>query len=161
MSIAYREHVKSKKDKSKKPKDFCKVDCDPSEENGWGAKQEFKDECDMNFILKNLKKTGVLSHLNDRQAMYQEIEVTDLQTAMNTVMEAEGMFNQLPAALRKELGNDPIKFVELCQDKSDAAEALLNKYGLRDLPEPEKISKVEIINPPNSSKNDDLTTKSE
>lgn len=156
MSFAYRKHLEDKEVVQKlKPKDFVMTDASPSEEAGFGAKQEFKDECNINFVLRNYKKTGVLTHLSDKIPMYGEVKDMDLQTAMNVMIEAQDTFMKLPAACRKEFDHDPLKFIEAAQ--SVEKHPILEKHGLYDKPKEVPVTKVEVVNPP-SAKNDDLTT---
>lgn len=152
--MKYKKHLETS-EAPLSPKQFCAMQLDYDVSNG--AKQEFKDECNINFILKNYQKTGVITHLSDKLPMFGNVEDVDLQEAMNTMIEAENVFMKLPAKLRKEFDNDPVKFIEAAQsqDKNE----ILDKYGMYDKPKPEVIRKVEVVNTKNSANNDDLTTK--
>lgn len=88
------------------------------------TKQCFKDECDINNILRNYAKTGMLTHLNTNQASYMDLSNLDpdyLQT-LNTISDASDAFMQLPAALRKKFDNDSLSFLSFVHDPANAEE---------------------------------------
>lgn len=113
------------------------------------AKQEFKRECDINNILKQYSKTGMVQHVNKRAAegMYTDLpDAIDFQDSLNLVREAEASFMTLPARVRDQFGNDPAQFLAFCGDPANAEEMV--KLGLRQAPPPEAAPvKVEITNP--------------
>lgn len=76
------------------------------------TKQSFKAECDINTILKNYKKTGLLSHVSQYQGKYEDLsQPTDYQTALNLVIDAQLAFDTLPSQIRKQFQNDPAQFL--------------------------------------------------
>jgi len=73
--------------------------------------QSFKDECDINNIIKKYKRTGVLTHVTSAVGQYGDYSsVPDFHEAMNIVARAQQEFELLPAALRKRFANDPAQF---------------------------------------------------
>lgn len=134
-------------------KEFCKIDASASEENGLGAKQEFRDDCDINHILKSYKKTGVLQTLNGKTPMFEDVEAIDLQEAMNITIEAEKTFMQLPAILRKEFDHSPLEFLKAAQQQEK--HPVLEKHGMYK-PEKQKPKPQEVVVVSNN--NDDKTT---
>lgn len=93
------------------------------------TKQSFKDECDINNILKKYNRTQLLTHVNKIQGSYGDFSgVQDYQTSLNQVIHAQDAFNGLPSDLRKRFLNDPINFIEFVNDPSNYAEAA--KLGL-------------------------------
>lgn len=90
------------------------------------TKQSFKDECDINNIVEKYQRTGAVSHANNYEAQYGDVNVADFQTAMNTVAQANTMFEDLPSSLREEFGDTAgmLNFFET------AGEEELAKYGL-------------------------------
>lgn len=76
------------------------------------TKQEFKDECDINFIMKKYQKTGLMDFVNKYAPHYGEIPAVDYHQACNLVIEARAMFDDMPSSLRKKFDNDPQKFLE-------------------------------------------------
>ncbi len=76
------------------------------------TKQSFKDDCDINLIVKRHASTGMYSHLNPRQPKYGDFSmVTDLQRALELVDLAEHDFFELPSEVRALCQNDPLTFV--------------------------------------------------
>jgi phage internal scaffolding protein len=85
------------------------------------TKQSFKNECDVNNILKNYNKTGILPEGNPGE--YRELDGSDYQDYMNTIAGAQSHFNDLPSAIRKRFENDPSKFLSFVHDDKNIAEA--------------------------------------
>lgn len=80
------------------------------------AKQSFKDESDINFILKKFRKTGLIEHLNVHKGEYAEYGDMDFHEAMLAVRDAEEMFSSLPADVRKRFDNDPGEFLQFAEN---------------------------------------------
>lgn len=81
------------------------------------TKQSFKDQCDINCILRNYDKTGLITHVNDATARYGDFtEVNEYQDSLNLVIEADRAFSELPSHVRKRFGNDPGAFFEFATD---------------------------------------------
>lgn len=75
--------------------------------------QSFRDECDINHIMKRYEKTGILDHVNKHQGAYGDFtQVASYQDALQVVSEAERMFLTLPARIRAEFDNDPGTFLQ-------------------------------------------------
>lgn len=93
------------------------------------TRQEFADECDINVLMARYEKTGVLNHFNARQPQYLDVsEVPDLATSLLYLQEAETAFMRLPAAVRKEFDNDPVKFVDFASDPENLSR--MREWGL-------------------------------
>ena len=92
------------------------------------TKQAHKDECDINKIIRQYDRTGVLTHLNRRQPFYANVDGGDFREAMEIVTSANTMFEELPSALRKEFKNDPALFLDYVQDPQN--EDRLVEWGL-------------------------------
>lgn len=113
------------------------------------TRQEFAEECDINSIMSRYNKTGVINHFSSRAPRYVDFsEVpSDLQTAMQMFIEAENAFMRLPAAVRKEFDNDPVKFVEFAERPENLDQ--VRAWGLAKPAEPEPVPmRVEVVNPP-------------
>lgn len=101
------------------------------------TKQEFKDQCDINNIIKSFKLTGQITHIarNAAQGMYMDLpDELDFQTALNTIREAEEAFDSLPAKIRERFQNDPGQFLAFLSDPANKEEA--TKLGLLNTPAP-------------------------
>lgn len=92
------------------------------------TQQSFKEDCDINVILKRFAVTGELPD-NVRVPQYVDFEETfDFMSSMNVIRAAEEAFAAMPAVVRDRFNNDPAKFVEFANDASNYDEAL--KLGL-------------------------------
>jgi phage internal scaffolding protein len=86
------------------------------------TKQSFRDECDINNILRQFNVTGQLP-VGSVQPQYGDFSgITDYQSALNAVMAAQDSFLQLPAKVRAKFDNDPALFVEFASDEANKDE---------------------------------------
>ncbi len=86
------------------------------------TKQSFRDECDINNILRKFNVTGQLP-VGSVQPQYGDFSgITDYQSALNAVMAAQDSFLALPAKLRAKFGNDAAVFVEFASDEANKDE---------------------------------------
>jgi len=86
------------------------------------TKQSFRDECDINNILRQFNVTGQLP-AGSVQPQYGDFSgITDYQSALNAVMAAQDSFLQLPAKVRAKFDNDPALFVEFASDEANKDE---------------------------------------
>jgi len=80
------------------------------------VQQQFAKETDINEIMRKYKKTGLITHVNQYQAMYGDfISAPDFQDAQQAIADANQMFSELPAEMRDRFGNDPVKFLDFVQ----------------------------------------------
>lgn len=92
------------------------------------AKQEFKEDSDINTILKRFGITGKLPS-NVRMPMYGDFsDVNSFHQAVNAIAAANESFSAMPAHVRSRFQNDPERFVQFCLDDGNRAEAV--KLGL-------------------------------
>lgn len=110
--------------------------------------QNFKDECNINNIMKKFERTGMLNHARQYEGGYGDFTdaPVDFQEAMNIVLDAEKMFATVPAKVRKEFDNDPGKFLAFVDDPKNLDRA--RELGLA-MPAPveEAPMRVEVVNP--------------
>lgn len=86
------------------------------------TKQSFKSECDINVIMARYMNTGVIDFVTKHQAHYGDVSDVDYQTAMQTVAEANSMFEELPSQLRTRFGNDPANFLQFVSNPNNRPE---------------------------------------
>lgn len=101
------------------------------------TKQEFKDQCDINKIVKEFTITGQISHISAKAAQGAFLDLPkdlDYQTSLNTIIAAEDAFMALPAKVRDRFGNDPTEFLTFVTDPKNADE--LVELGIRERPRP-------------------------
>jgi len=87
------------------------------------AQQHFKDECDINNILRQFNVTGLLpeSPLSPRYGDFTGIG--DYHTALNRVIAAQDEFEALPAQIRARFNNDPAELISFLEDDKNRPEA--------------------------------------
>lgn len=96
------------------------------------TKQAFKDEVDINNILKKYQATGILPN-NSRAALAQFGDfsgVPSYRDSLDQVMKAQEMFSELPAAVRNRFRNDPGELITFLADKNNRDDAV--RMGLID-----------------------------
>lgn len=90
------------------------------------TRQSEAAETDINEIVAKYQSKGVITHVNKRAPFYgDDTQAVSLQKAFDVVMTAADAFDSLPAAVRKAAGNDPVEFLQMCQDE-DQVELLRN-----------------------------------
>ncbi len=93
------------------------------------TQQNFAAESDINNILSNWEKNGVVSHLNPLPPQYGDlIDVEDYHSSMNRIVAAREAFDALPSVVRDRFANDPANFLSFVQDPSNVDEMV--KLGL-------------------------------
>lgn len=95
------------------------------------TKSEFADECDINKIMARYKRTGVLPVDVRKQAAAKFGDFSQLPSFMemqDMLIAANDLFMALPAAVRKQFGNDPHEFLAAAETKE--GRELLQKLGL-------------------------------
>lgn len=85
--------------------------------------QAEKDQADINTIVRQFGLTGQLPQ-GVRIPQYADFSeaVTDYQTAVNAILQAESSFLELPANIRARFHNDPQAFLEFCSKESNLDE---------------------------------------
>ena len=95
------------------------------------TKQAFKDETDINQILRKAQREGGISHLIRHGAQYGDFsDVPDLLTAHERITQGHKIFDDLPSELRREFDNDMFKFFEYVNDPANAGDLAEKLPGL-------------------------------
>lgn len=97
------------------------------------TKQSFKDECDVNLIMKRFKKVMGSDYLSRYNSLvggdFLDVSlVSDYRSALDQVKRASAVFDALPAIVRSKFANDPARFVDFCHKPENLPE--LAKMGL-------------------------------
>lgn len=88
------------------------------------TQQQFKEQCDINNIIKQYTLTGELP-LSKKVGQFLDVSnVQDYQTALNTVFEAQQAFDNLPSKIRSRFENDPNQLIAFIEDDANHEEAL-------------------------------------
>lgn len=97
------------------------------------TQQQFKDEVDINRIMKKYQQGIPITHIARTPGFYGDFtKITDFNSAMSAISNAEHSFMQLPSSLRKRFGNDPAQLLEFLSDSKNLDEAV--KLGLMTKP---------------------------
>lgn len=100
------------------------------------TKQQFREQSDINYILRDYEKTGVFRNVNVNEPQYGFVPAIDFHEAMQVVTLAQDNFARVPSEIRERFANDPGQFIEFVQNPDNADE--LRKLGLmRPLDDPE------------------------
>ncbi|WNK12735.1 MAG: internal scaffolding protein [Microvirus sp.] len=112
------------------------------------TRQEFAEECDINVLMSRFEKTGLIDNLNRGEPRYLDVsDVPDMHQAMHILQTATDAFMSLPATVRRDFDNDPIKFVDFCENPENLPK--LREWKLAPpAPLEPGPQKVEVVNPP-------------
>jgi len=97
-------------------------------EDATRTQQHFKDETDINNILRQFNITGQLPTKPMSPRYGDFTGIGDYHAALNQVIAAEGEFMTLPAQLRARFDNDPQELIEFLNNPENKDEAV--KLGL-------------------------------
>jgi phage internal scaffolding protein len=92
------------------------------------TQQHFKDECDINNILRQFNVTGLLPEATLTPRYGDFTGISDYHSALNQVIAAEDEFMRLPAELRARFENDPAQLIDFLDKSENKDEAI--KLGL-------------------------------
>lgn len=110
------------------------------------TEQHHRQRCNVNTILKQYDKTGLITHVNRAKAQYGDFsEVNEYQESLNIVVSAQNAFNALPSDVRERFGNNPGLFFEFATNPDNAEKMV--ELGLAEKRPEKVIPKVEVINP--------------
>ncbi len=80
--------------------------------NDGRTKQSFRDETDINKIIKRAEKTGTISHLTKHKGSYGDFADFDYFDNLQKLTRGREIFDDLPAELRNEFQNSPAQFFD-------------------------------------------------
>lgn len=93
------------------------------------TEQRFKEDSQIENIVKRFEKTGEIPVLANAIKQYGDFtKRLELQSALDTVIRAEEVFNAIPAKIRARFENNPLKFCEFVENPAN--EAALIEMGL-------------------------------
>lgn len=113
------------------------------------TKQSFKEECDINNIIREFGVTGIATHIRQNEGLFVDLPAPmEFQEAIELARGAQSAFDALPAQVRARFENDPEQFLAFMGNPDNQEEMI--KLGLakdtRPGPEPAP-QKVQIVNP--------------
>lgn len=92
-------------------------------------------ECDINNILSQYRRTGIVNHVTQARASYEDLpDAVDYQASMHLLMDAQAAFAGLPAKVRDHYANDPLRLLQAIQDPQQLDQ--LRDFGILRKPAP-------------------------
>lgn len=110
------------------------------------TQQHFKDETDINNILRQFNITGLLPEtpLSPRYGDFTGI--SDYHSALNQVIAAEDEFMALPAQIRSRFDNDPAKLIDFLDNVENKTEAInLGLINSEELPQVVEVPQEKAV----------------
>lgn len=93
------------------------------------TKQSFRDECDINEIVRRGRQGAVVAHVARGVPSYMDVsEVGDYKSALDMLRSTDAFFQGLPAVVRKAFDNDPAEFLDAMD--TDSGRLKLEELGL-------------------------------
>lgn len=88
------------------------------------AQQHFKEQCDINRIVAQYAKTGLVPQSPATPMAEDFVGITDYHTAMNVIRRGDEAFSSLSADVREKFKNDAGRFVDFCLDPDNLDEVI-------------------------------------
>jgi phage internal scaffolding protein len=111
------------------------------------TEQSHKKKCNVNNVISRYYKTGNLDSRMQDGCYGDFTNVSDFQTCLHRVMDANDDFMALPAVIRKRFSNSPANLIEFLSDEANRDEAV--KLGI--IPEPvQTADEPPSLDPPTS-----------
>ena len=105
------------------------------------TEQHHKDQCDVNKILSNYIKNGVLNHQRDYKGYYDDVtSIGDYDSAMQSIAKANSLFAELPSQIRTKFDNDPAKFLAFAGNEENMQEMV--ELGMVNAPEKDPVDPI-------------------
>lgn len=96
------------------------------------TKQSHKDECNINLIVAQYDRTGLITHTKENPGIYTDLQAVDFLQSQLIVTQAKEMFQALPSKIRNKFQNDPAQFMDFMHDPDNKDE--IYKLGLAENP---------------------------
>lgn len=116
------------------------------------TKQSFKDETDINNIVKQFNKTGLLPDMIKQNPKYGDFsDSSTYQESLNLVLFAQEQFNGLSSHIRERFNNDPAKFLEFASSEKNVEEMVKLGLATKNASNDQLDTKKEVLNTPNKT----------
>ncbi len=89
-----------------------------------------KDECDIEKIMARFARTGTISHLEKYEGVYADFSDVDFFTQTQKLTRGREIFDDLPAEIRREFGQNPQAFFNYVNDPANVDELRHKLPGL-------------------------------
>lgn len=80
------------------------------------TKQSFAQESEINNIMAKYEKTGLIDHVKNHGGYADMPAGLEYQDALQLTIDAQIAFDELPANVRREFGNDPFEFLAFVEN---------------------------------------------
>lgn len=110
------------------------------------TQQHLAKETDVNYIVAKFAKTGTVTHVsNAKSNSYRDlVNAPSYQEALQTIINAETLFMEIPAKIRAKFNNDPQQMITYLADPKNTSEAI--SLGLVVAPPP--TQQTPVTDPP-------------
>lgn len=89
------------------------------------TKQSERDACDINKIMAQYERSGVLKHVALNSGFYADVSsVPDYQAAFDVVAAADTLFASLPADIRARFNNNPGDYLDFVSNPANRDELI-------------------------------------
>lgn len=88
------------------------------------TEQSHKRITDVNYIIKQYDKTGLIINQQNIEAQYGDMSGDDYKTMLDTVLNAQKAFDELPSKIRKKFNNNPEDYLRFFEDPENRDEAI-------------------------------------
>jgi len=88
------------------------------------TKQSFKDETDINVIMARADIAGTISHLEKYEGVYADFSDFDFHDQTEKLTQGRMIFDDLPAEVRMEFGQNPQAFFDYVNDPKNVDDLL-------------------------------------
>lgn len=130
MSLAYKAHLEECEKEGVEPATVEEFTRCRSGEFPSLTVQSDAESCDINRIVAQFDRTGLVTHLAKGMPEFIDVsELTDFRETVDAVSRMRDWFMQLPAALRAEFSNDPAEMLDRISDPS--WDARLQELGIK------------------------------
>ena len=103
------------------------------------TEQSHSRGCDIHNIMSKYEKTGGIDHEKQYQGQYLDLPSSpDFHAAMNTIAQANSMFESVPSDIRKKFHNDPAQYIAFMQNAENYEKIVEMGLDASHLPEPKK-----------------------
>jgi hypothetical protein len=93
------------------------------------TQQHFKEESEINNIIKKHDKNGIIESVARGNARYGDFSlVQDYKSSLDTIRDANDNFMEIPSEIRKQFNNNAGEFFNFVQDPNNQSELI--KMGL-------------------------------
>ncbi len=119
------------------------------------TKQCHASECDINKIMARFDRTGTISHVAKYEGVYADFSDFDFHEQTNKLTRGREIFDDLPAEIRQEFGQNPGKFFAWVNDPKNEDDVRAKLLGLgepgRQLPSADQEAAIAAASEPVAS----------